>query len=113
MPIPLADRHGVIRSYEVQYMQIDSDSTSHRLSGVTTVPGMNLSVLLTGLDTFRLYSVRVRGFTSVGPGPQSDPPVIVRTLTGCEWAYVHILYNELSDTVGFVSEVSPMSLKLL
>lgn len=84
LPIPLDEQHGVITQYEVLYEQIDSDSTSISLDGnVTTSDGSELFLILSDLDTFRLYAVQVRGFTAVGPGNYTEA-MTTRTLTGCK-----------------------------
>ena len=35
---------------------------------------------LTGLEEYVEYNITVRAYTSVGPGPYSDPPITERTM---------------------------------
>ena len=44
-----------------------------------TITTTNLSVNITGLEEYVEYNISVRAYTSVGPGPYSDP-VTERTL---------------------------------
>ena len=41
----------------------------------TNVSGSDLSVSLIGLQEYVIYSIQVRAFTSVGPGPYSNPMI--------------------------------------
>jgi hypothetical protein len=63
------DENGVITEYEVQY--------SSALPGTTSisVPVSKLTVLLTSLEEFTEYSIRVAAYTMVGAGPYSIPVV--------------------------------------
>ena len=64
-----ADRHGVIIGYDIRYV---GNNTELFLENVT-----NLSVLLINLEEFENYSISVRARTAVGPGPWSEPIVIM------------------------------------
>ena len=66
---------GNIINYEVQIEPLDfsADIITNLLN--TT----NLSILVTGLEEYVNYNISVRAYTSVGPGPYSDP-VTERTL---------------------------------
>ena len=66
--VPAIDQNGVITQYEVEYNQSTFDSvpaTQNKIVNSTmTVP--------TGLEEYVEYSIQVRAYTSVGPGPYSD-----------------------------------------
>ena len=73
--VPGLDQNGIITDYEVQIetLEFPADIMTNL---VTTT---NLSILVTGLEEYINYSIAVRAYTSVGPGPYSDP-VTERTL---------------------------------
>ena len=73
--IPGLDQNGIVINYEVQIEPLDfpADIFVHPLT--TT----NLLIRATGLEEYVNYNISVRAYTSVGPGPYSDP-VTVRTL---------------------------------
>ena len=66
-PVPEIDRNGIITQYEVEF----STFTEIFTSNLTTTNGSQLMVEREGLEEFLEYSVRVRAYTSVGPGPFS------------------------------------------
>ena len=76
-PVPEIDRNGIITQYEVEFNQNTFNEIS--LSNLTTTNGLQLMVELEGLEEFVEYTVRVRAYTSVGPGPFSVA-VMNRTL---------------------------------
>ena len=76
-PVPEIDRNGIITQYEVEFNQNTFSEIS--LGNLTTTNGPQLMVELEGLEEYVEYTVRVRAFTSVGPGPFSVA-VVDRTL---------------------------------
>ncbi len=64
------ERNGIITDYEVSYSYSGGDSASN-----TT----ELSLELKDLAEAEIYSIQVRAYTSVGPGPYSIPPQLVMT----------------------------------
>ena len=76
-PVPEIDRNGIIIQYQVEFNQSTFNEIS--TSNLTTTNGSQLMVELDGLEEFVNYSVRVRAYTSVGPGPFSVA-VVNRTL---------------------------------
>ena len=68
-PVPEIDRNGIIAQYEVEFNQSTFDEIPTR--NLTTTNGPQLMVELEGLEEYVEYSVRVRAYTSVGPGPFS------------------------------------------
>ena len=76
-PVPEIDRNGIITQYEVEFNQSTFNEIS--TSNLTTINGSQLMVELEGLEEYVEYSVRVRAYTSVGPGPFSVA-MVSRTL---------------------------------
>ena len=73
--VPAIDQNGIIVIYEVRFDPL-------QFTGVLITEYMNttdMSVVLTGLQEYVEYNISVRAYTSVGPGPYSDP-VTERTL---------------------------------
>ena len=66
--------NGIIINYEVQFEPLQFSETLTTSSVNTT----NLTVLLSSLQEYVEYNISVRAYTSVGPGPYSDP-VTART----------------------------------
>ncbi len=64
------DRNGNITQYEITYNREFKNQ-----SNITD--GDARSFIITGLDEFAIYSISVRAYTSVGPGPYS--PIAVET----------------------------------
>ena len=75
--VPEVDRNGIITQYEVEFNQSTFSETS--TSNLTTINDSQLMVELEGLEEYVEYSIRVRAYTSVGPGPFSVA-VVNRTL---------------------------------
>ena len=73
--IPGLDQNGIIINYEVQIEPLDFPAAIS-IDQLTTT---NLSILVTRLEEYVNYDISVRAYTSVGPGPYSDP-VTERTL---------------------------------
>ena len=65
--IPTIDRNGIITTYEVFYEPLRDDLTAESIN--TT----NLFLIIVELEEFTHYSISVRAYTSVGPGPYSIP----------------------------------------
>ena len=83
--VPMIDRNGIIINYEIQIEPLDF------LADIFIDPlnTTNLSILVADLEEHVFYDIRVRAYTSVGPGPYSDP-VTVRTF---EDGNVHICFS--------------------
>lgn len=62
-PVPEEKRDGIIILYEVNI----ADGSLNK-SNTTS----NLTMKIQGLEMFKMYSVRVRAFTRIGPGPFSN-----------------------------------------
>ena len=63
----VVDRNGVITAYEINYVGDDFDTDPHSVN----VSGNVTSLTLSGLEEYVVYDVKVRAYTSVGPGPFS------------------------------------------
>ena len=77
--VPPIDQNGVITMYEVMYTpsQDFGGAIGTRTTNVT-----ELSVLLMNLEENINYSISVLSYTSVGPGPNSDPLTILTNEDG-------------------------------
>ena len=67
--VPGLDQNGIIIDYEVQIEPLDFPADIF----VDPLNTTSLSILVTGLEEYVNYNVSVRAYTSVGPGPYSDP----------------------------------------
>ena len=76
------DRHGNITTFEVRYTSSDfGDNFSQTLN---TSSGNDTSIEVSGLEEFANYTIEVRAYTAVGPGPYSSP-MNVLTLPNCKY----------------------------
>ena len=80
--VPAIDQNGVITQYEVEYNQFTFDSVSTTQNIIVN----STMAVLTGLEEYVDYSIQVRAYTSVGPGPYSDV-VTERTRQDCTYDY--------------------------
>ena len=88
-PVPEIDRNGIIIQYQVEFNQSTFNEISS--SNLTTTDGLELMVELDGLEEYVNYSIRVRAYTSVGPGPFSVA-VVNRTLEDGEISSKHLVH---------------------
>ena len=86
--VPIIDQNGVITQYEVEYNQTTFDSVMSPTN--TFVDSTVLSVNLIELEEYVDYSIRVKAYTSVGPGPYSEV-VMATTLEDCKLTYMGCL----------------------
>jgi hypothetical protein len=70
--VPLIHQNGIITLYEVFYYPLEDYHNPLSMVQNTT----ELSFNLMGLHEFANYSIQVRAFTEVGPGPYSDQQFI-------------------------------------
>ena len=75
------DQNGIITMYEVNYTQTTFQLVPQVQT--VTVSALTLATNLTGLEEDVNYSIRIRAYTSIGPGPYSSP-VEVQTLQDSE-----------------------------
>ena len=83
------DQNGIIVNYEVQFEPLQLTETLT----TSSVNSTDLTVVLSSLQEYVEYDISVRVYTSVGPGPYSDP-VTQRTLEDRKllcifWILVH------------------------
>ena len=91
--VPAIDQNGMITMYEVQYEPLETFG-DQIFTGTVTNTSM-LSALLTGLEEYVEYNISVRAYTSVGPGPYSDPPITERTMEdGIKTYFLLMLYSK-------------------
>ena len=62
--------NGIIVQYEIEFNQTTFDEVS--MSNTTIVNSSTLDIILSGLEEYVEYSIRVRAYTSEGSGPYSD-----------------------------------------
>ena len=67
--VPMIDQNGIIINYEVQFEPLQFTGELETETIITT----NLTASITGLEEYVQYNISVRAYTSVGPGPYSDP----------------------------------------
>ena len=70
-------QNGNVTMYEIQYEPLQT-------FGVLLIQTVNITAPatmtnLTDLEEYVEYNITVRAYTSVGPGPYSDPPITERT----------------------------------
>ena len=68
--VPAIDQNGVITQYEVEYNQ--TTFTGVTMYNTTVVDSTMFTTVLNGLLEYVEYCIRVRAYTSQGPGPYSD-----------------------------------------
>ena len=68
--VPAINRSGLIITYEVEYVPLQTFNGQISTNYTST---SQLNITLTGLQEYVEYSISVRAYTSVGPGPYSDP----------------------------------------
>ena len=86
--VPVIDKNGIITNYEVQFEPLQFTETLMTSTMTTT----NLSIVIDSLEEYVEYNISVRAYTSVGPGPYSDP-VTERTLEDGNSLLLHSLFN--------------------
>ena len=65
------DRRGEITMYEVRYTSSDFGVNINQT--LNTLNGDETSLQVDGLEEFANYTIEVRAYTAVGPGPYSRP----------------------------------------
>lgn len=81
-PVPASQRNGYITHYEIELNQTTFSQLN--TSELRETSGAQLMLLLTDLEEFVEYTMRVRAYTSVGAGPFS-PNVSNATFTDRKW----------------------------
>lgn len=92
--VPPIDQNGIITDYEVQYIPLET------FGGVISMQIVNTSdmfYLLDNLEEYVNYTVSVRAYTSVGPGPYSDP-ITNQTLQDGKLLYICHTYSVANNT---------------
>ena len=72
--VPPIDQNGVIMAYEITYTPLKNFTGVIGINS-TNVSGSDLSVSLVGLQEYVNYSIQVRAYSIVGPGPYSNPVI--------------------------------------
>ena len=95
--VPAIDENGVITMYEVEFVPLETFDGQIATNSVII---SDLNATLTDLEEYVEYDISVRAYTSVGPGPYSDP-ITIRTLEDSKkrifFAVCMVCYCFLSD----------------
>ena len=84
MMLECQDCHGNITMYEVRYTGLNFGENVNQT--LNTSSGDKTSLGVDGLEEFANYTIEVRAYTAIGPGPYSSP-MDVRTLPDSKQAY--------------------------
>ena len=82
--VPSIAENGIITEYEIEFNQTTFDLVS--MNNVTTVSSSTFDNILSALEEYVNYSVGVRAYTNVGPGPYNDV-IYVTTLQDRRFNY--------------------------
>ena len=82
--VPIRQQHGTITNYDVEYKRGAFNVESVNVAAPT------LMVDLTLLREYTEYLIRVRAYTSVGPGPYSNE-ISATTLEDRKYTYIYIM----------------------
>ena len=95
--VPAIDENGVITMYEVEFVPLETFDGQIATNSVII---SDLNATLTDLEEYVVYNISVRAYTSVGPGPYSDP-VTLRTLENSKReTFVFIICSSLTTCTG-------------
>ena len=83
------DQNGNISNYEVLYTPLQTFGEQIE-SNALNVSGSEFSPLLMDLQEYINYSISVRAYTRVGPGPESND-IIILTLEASKWNFSTII----------------------
>ena len=72
--VPLVDQNGIIQTYEVLYVPLE---TFDGAIGPLSVNVTQRMATLTDLQEYVNYTISVRAYTSVGAGPYSDGVTVI------------------------------------
>ena len=97
-PVPPIERNGDITHYEIELNQ--STLMEVAASELRSTSGAQLMLLLTGLQEFVEYTVRVRAYTSAGNGPFS-PSASNTTLTDRELEISYMIYFHFNQNYTY------------
>ena len=86
------DENGIIINYEVRFEPLEFTETL-TTSSVNTTDTIDLTVVLRALQEYVEYNISVRAYTSVGPGPYSDP-VTQRTLEDRKLVHICLILED-------------------
>ena len=70
--VPPIDQNGIITQYEVEYNQTTFSGVPMYNTTITPANPTMFTEVLSDLLEFVEYTIRVRAYTRVGPGPYSD-----------------------------------------
>ena len=92
-PLPAIARNGIITTYEVQHEPLITFGVQLESMLVNSSGGLELSLILTGLEEFVEYNITVRAYTSAGAGPFSETVTNVTFEDGKIFYFILMLYD--------------------
>ena len=98
--VPAMEQNGIITEYEVQYRQSTFESIPLTQSVNVSAPTLTLN--LTGLEEDVNYSIRIRAFTAVGPGPYT---IDINSTTSQDGEFCILWYLRHSIVVIFIVQL--------
>ena len=87
--VPAIDENGIIINYEVRFEPLEFTETL----STSSVNTSDLTVVFGSLQEYIQYNISVRAYTSVGPGPYSDP-VTQRTLEDRKLVHICMILED-------------------
>ena len=87
--VPAIDENGIIINYEVRFEPLEFTETL----STSSVNSSDLSVVIGSLQEYVQYDISVRAYTSVGPGPYSDPAT-QRTLEDRKLVHICLILGD-------------------
>ncbi|XP_061455411.1 protein sidekick-1 isoform X4 [Rhineura floridana] len=93
--VPEPEQNGLILGYKILFKPRDVEN---KLRSQVVRGNHTLSILLAGLRKYVLYEIQVLGFTRIGDGVPSIPPVIERTKDDAPGPPVRMVFPEVKLT---------------
>lgn len=87
--IPVQDQNGLIEGYKVCYAGVTPPPrTEQKKIECQAIPSnLTHTITLTELRKYVVYQIQVLGYTRLGDGALSDPPVTIRTYEDSKYNY--------------------------
>ncbi|XP_045518694.1 protein sidekick isoform X1 [Pieris brassicae] len=97
--IPVQDQNGLIEGYKVCYAAVVPPPQNHKKVECQAIPSnLTHTVTLTELRKYVVYHIQVLGYTRLGDGALSDPPVTVRTFEDTPGPPSNVSFPDVSFT---------------
>lgn len=91
--IPAQDQNGLIEGYKVCYAAVvPPPRPEHKKVECHAIPSNQThTITLTELRKYVVYQIQVLGYTRLGDGALSDPPITVRTYEDSTYSKIHAM----------------------